>query len=156
MKSLTTFILSITITLSRSYVFNYPFIKDYLQWINVKATLIINCGPPDWTELQNIKNNLKINDIWLNHWDMSREVSLSNFNYQHFFDRSSYPMCVILNWECNQTTSLLREISKRTMFHFERYWVIFGKSSQQIFNMLSSENVNVDAEVAIVLPIAKK
>lgn len=135
--------------------FNYPLIKDYLQWNHMKAVLFVTCGYPDWLAFKNLKNNLN-NDIYLNHWDMSGEVYPSDFNYQHFFVRSTYPFCVVVDWECNTTYGFLKEISKRTMFHYERHWLIFGRSSEKMFATLSEEYINVDAEVAVVEAIVKK
>lgn len=105
---------------------------------------------PNWTEIQTINN------IWINHWDISSEANLSNFNYPDFFIRSSHPICVIVNSECNETNSVLKEISKRTMFHFERYWLFFGRHDDDVFNILSGQNINVDAEVAIAVRNSEK
>lgn len=150
------FILSIRISHTNSlHDFNYPLIKDYLKWNNIKAVLFVTCRLPDWLAIKNLKNNLN-DDIYQNHWDMSDEVYVSDFNYQHFFVRSSYPLCVVVDWECNTTYSFLKEISKRTMFHYERHWLMFGRSFEKMFATLSEEYINVDAEVAIVEAIAEK
>lgn len=150
------FILLILLSYTNSANFNYRLIKDYLQWNNINAILFITCGRPDWQELKNIKNNLITKDVYLNHWDMSAEADVSIFNYQQFFVRSAYPICIAVNWECNETFSMLNEISKRTMFHYERHWLIFGGSSEEMFVTLSGEYINVDAEVAVAEAVAGK
>lgn len=150
------FISIFLISYTNSDNFNYRLIKDYLQWNNINAILFVTCGRPDWQELINIENNLKTNDVYLNHWDMFAEVNVSIFNYQHFFGRSRYPICVAVNWECNETFSMLNEISKRTMFHYERHWLMFGGSAEEMFVTLSGENINVDAEVLVVEAVDRK
>lgn len=153
MKTLVhTFILLNVLSYSTSSTFNYPLIDDYLQRHNIKVSLFLTCEPPGWK----VDDNLKTNNYWMNHWDMSSEDNLSNFNYEDFFVRFSHPICVIVNLECNETKSMLNEISKRTMFHFERYWLLFGESDENVFDLLSGENINVDAEVAIVIPKGEK
>lgn len=141
---------------SSSNNFNYPLIKEYLQWHNIRATLFVACGRKSQLEIDNITNNLKNNDIFLSHWDMSGEDDVSSFDYQHFFVRLSYPICVVVEWECNETISMLSEISKRTMFHYERHWLIFGNNSEEMFSTLSGEYINIDAEVVVAKAIAKK
>ncbi|XP_037027053.1 glutamate receptor U1-like isoform X2 [Bradysia coprophila] len=135
--------------------FNFPLITQYLQWHNIRATLFVACGRTDWVELQDITNNMKIHDIYFNHWDLSGGDDVADFNYQHFFVRVNYPICVVVQWECNETMRMLTEISKRTMFHYERHWLMFGKSSEKMFSTLSGEYINVDAEVVVAEAIAK-
>lgn len=147
------FILLILFSYTNSDNFNYPLIKDYLQWNNIKANVFVSCGRLDWRE---IKNNLLNNDIYFNHWDMSYEADVSNFNYQHFFVRTTYPICVTVDWECNKTSSMLHEISKRIMFHYERHWLMFGSSAEEMFVTLSGEYINVDAEVAVVVEATER
>nr|QGW45456.1 ionotropic receptor 75f [Bradysia odoriphaga] len=145
----------ILLNFTSSSNFNFPLINEYLQWHNIRAALFVECRRIDWVELQVITNNLKSNNIYVNHWDMSGGDDVADFNYQHFFVRLNYPICVVVQWECNETLSMLTEISKRTMFHYERYWLIFGRSSKRMFSTLSGEYINVDAEVVVSEAIAK-
>lgn len=129
--------------------FNYPLIKEYLQWHNIRAVLLVSCGHIDWMELEDFTNNLKINDIYTSHCDMSDEENVTDIDYQQFFVRLGYPICVVVQFECNETAAMLSEISKRTMFHYERHWLIFGTDSERMFSTLSAQYINVDAEVVI-------
>lgn len=158
MKVLTAALILSTLFVSytHSASFNYPLIKDYLQWNNIKVAVFVKCGLFDWLELENIENNLNINDIYLGHWDMSGDVNLSNFNYRQFFVRSTYPFCVVVDAECNITDSFLNELSVRMMFHYERHWLMFGRSSEEMFATLSEEQINVDAEVVVAAAISEK
>lgn len=150
------FILFTSLSDTSSNKFNYHLIKDYLKWNHIKVTLFVTCERPDWKELENIKNNLKIDDVYLNHWDISSNANISSFNYKNVFIRLTYPILVAVDWECNKTLSMLSEISKRTMFHHERYWLMFGRSTAEMFHGLSGEYINVDAEVAVVEAISEK
>lgn len=130
---------------------NYSLIKDYLEWSHIKAILFVTCERPTSDDLENIKIYLKKNDIYLNHWDISSDLNVSSFNYKQFFTRLTYPICIALNWECNQRDWVLKELSKRILFHYERTWLIYGSSSiEQIFKRLSEEYINVDAEISVV------
>lgn len=152
--TITKFILLLLFTTSKSDKSNYCLIKDYLQWNNMKTALFLSCGSLYWRELNPITEN---SDIRLNFWDITETKNVSNFNYQHFFARTTYPFCVIVsNWDCNQTQSILNEISNRALFHYERYWLIIGGSVEEMYNSLKEENINIDAEVAIVVPIGEK
>lgn len=101
----------------------------------------------------NTIKDLKGHNIQIGIWDMSREMNLSNFDYDTFLLRTGYPFCVIVDWECASISTVLEEISKRKMFHYERYWLMFGVDSDAMFNALSLEFINIDAEVAIAVPV---
>lgn len=70
--------------------------------------------------------------------------------------RSSHQICVVIKLGSKQTLNVLREISDRKMFHFERNWLMFGASSERTFAALSDENINVDANIATVVPVGEK
>lgn len=151
------FLLISSSTLNCATVFNYPLIKDYLLWNNINAALFITCERFNWTaEDPNVMVNLKNDDIWTNFWHMSSERNLSNFDYERFLLRSEYTLCVIVDLSCSATTSFLKEMSARKMFHYERFWLMFGTNAEQMSRVLSSESINIDAEVAVVVPAAVK
>lgn len=148
-------ILLIFLSNSNCDTLNYSLIKDYLLWNNINVTLFITCERLHWSDDDDEKMmmDLKNDDIWISVWDMSRERNLSNFNYDHFLLRSGYQFSVIVDWYCSGTSSMLKELSKRKMFHYERHWLMFGTDADEMFNVLSRESINIDAEVAIVVPI---
>lgn len=145
-----TWILLFLLTNSNGDTFNYPLIKDYLQWNNIHVALFIICKRSNWTADSQFMENFKNTDIRTNYWDMSRETNLSTFDYQHFLLRSGYSLGIVVDWDCSETRSILKEISVRKMFHYERYWLMFGRDVEVMFNVLSREFINVDAEVAVV------
>lgn len=141
--------------LNRSTTFNYPLIKEYLLWNNINAALFITCERVNRTNDPNVMVNLEDDDVWTNVWRMSSEKNLSHFDYERFLRRSGYTVCVIVDWNCSETLNVLKEISARKMFHYERYWLMVGTNSERMFNVLSRELINIDAEVAVVVPVTK-
>ncbi len=151
-----TWILLFWLSFSNCETINYKLIKDYLQWNNIKVTIFLTCERTKWTKDKNIIENFKNNDILTSHWNTSQTSNSSTFNYDHFLLRSAYPFCVVLDWNCGETLHILKEISKRKMFHYERCWLMFGTDSNEMFSVLRHESINIDAEVAIIVPISKK
>lgn len=90
--------------------------------------------------------------IWTNVIDISNESVLSNSDYSAF-GRVSHPHCVVLNLECNYTNAFLAQISKRILFHNERNWLMFSSSLRKAFATLSPQNINVDAEIVLAVPV---
>lgn len=150
-----TWILLLFLSNSNCDTFNYPLIKDYLLWNHIKVALFLICGRSNGTKENNILLNFKDSDLWTNYWVVSSKSDLSNFDYEHFLLRSGYQLCVIVDWDCSERQSILREISERKMFHYERHWLMFGTDAEEMFNVLSREFINVDAEVAVVIPAGK-
>lgn len=132
------------------YFNNYQLIKDYLLYINVRTVLFVTSENP--IEIIKISENFQSHGFWISHW----KNEFKNFDYEWFFIRSSHQICVVFDLGQNQSKDFLNEISERKMFHFERNWLIFGVSNEEMFNVLSKENINVDAEVATVVPVGEK
>lgn len=147
----TIFILSFLLSISKSDTFNYPFIIDYLQWKNLDVILFVTCERKGW--INKTVGYIQNNSIWINHYDISNDKDVSKIDYERYFVRLGYPLLVVVNFECNYTENFLTEISKRKMFHFERNWLIIGKSAERMFNVLSKENINVDAEIGMAVPV---
>lgn len=86
MKELaTTCLFSMFISTSTSDgIFNYRLVNDYLQWNNILADLFVTFD--DSIELV----------IRIGHKNMSK--NMSDFNYQQFLVRTSYPICDMVNW----------------------------------------------------------
>lgn len=137
-------------SISNTYTFNYNLILDYLQWSNLNVILLVTCGRSYWMD------NLQSKGIWINQCDISTKNDVSNINYERHFVRLGYPYLVVVNLECNYTENFLTEISNRKMFHFERKWLMIGNSVDRMFNVLSKQNINVDAEMVTAVSINEK
>lgn len=135
---------------------NYKLIKDYLQWCNVRVTIFLTCNRSNWTHENSFLVDLKGNDFWTSLQDMSKERNISNFSFDNFLLRSGHPISVIVDWDCDEVPDILQEISKRKMFHFERYWLMFGTNADEMLNLLRHELINIGAEVAVCVPTYKK
>lgn len=157
MKSAKIFTFLFCLSISKSDAFNYPLIKDYLRWKNLKVVLLVTCESEMAFSfhVNETINYFQSNDIWINYYDISYEKDPFDFNYDHFFLRWSYQYLVVVNLECNYTTNILNKISKRKMFHFERSWLIFARNTKQIFNVLNKENINVDADIATAVSVGE-
>lgn len=140
-----------------SFSFNYALIKDFLNWKNLRMILLMSCDLEHQITIRHTIDYLLGNNIWFNHYDMSNsEKDLSDLDYANFFVRLSGRYVVAIDLECNCTRKLLEEISKRKMFHFERSWLLFGRTTEQLFSVLRKENINVDADVMSVVPFGYK
>lgn len=132
--------------LSSSNIF---MIKDYLKTKQLSTLLLITCG----NETFPIENILFLNKIWINVWDFSDEPTLTDFNYYKFFGRYSHSHGVVLNLECDRMESLLIQLSKRFLFHYERFWLMYTSSLEKALTILSAQNINVDAEIILAEPV---
>lgn len=130
---------------------NVNLIKDFIKTNYLTTILIISCD----NELTSMETkSIDFNGrIWFNVLDISDGLMLEDFNYNKFFDRYSHPHGVVVNFECNQTNSFLMQMSQRYLFHNERFWLMFTANLEKTFTILSQQNINVDAEIIIALPI---
>lgn len=115
----------------------------------MSTLLFISCEN-DTLPLEEMRS---LNGIWINVWDIHNQSELIDFNYYHFFGRYSHPHGVVLNLECDITNSLLIQISKRIFFHYERFWLMYTSNLETASTILSSQNINVDAEIVVAVPI---
>lgn len=132
--------------------FNYQLIRDYLLYTNVQTVLLVTDESETTFKIKESRN-LQADGIWMNHWTGSDS---RDFDFDHFFLRSSQQICVVINLASNRTPIILHEISQRNMFHFERSWLMFDTNNQQMFSVLSAENVNVDAQISNAVQINEK
>lgn len=126
-----------------------------MQWKNLNTILFATCDLQSRFNINTGIAYLQSNDIWVNHYDISSEKDVFDLNYQHFFVRLSGIYLVAIDLECNCTENLLSELSKRKLFHFERSWLVFGSTTEQILNVLGKENINVDADVMSAVPFGE-
>lgn len=134
---------------TRHYSCNVFLIKDYLKTNYLTTMLLVSCGnePTSMETLRVLHGN------WINVWDISDASVLTDFNYDRFFGRYSQPHGVVVNLECNNTSSFMGQISKRILFHNERFWLMFHTDLENTFGILSQQNINVDAEIVLALPV---
>lgn len=138
-----------------TYSFNYNLINDVMQWKNLSTILLITCDLQSPFNMNESIDYLQSNDIWINHYDISSKQDVLDLNYQHFFVRLSGTYLVAIDLECNCTENLLNELSKRQLFHFERSWLVFGSTIEQILDVLGEQNINVDADVMSAVPFSE-
>lgn len=131
-------------------------IKDYLQMNNLNTVLLISCGNKYNVHSMETLNALHQHRIWINVCDFSNESRIADFDYNKFFMRLSNAHCVVMDLDCNQTSAFMAEISNRMLFHYERNWLIFSSSFNKSFDILSQQNINVDAEVSLVVPVEQE
>lgn len=139
--------------ISSGYAYNALLIKDYVKYNYVTTILLVSCGSGyESNGIETIKN-LQTHGIWINVWDISNELIISDFDYKHFFLRLSHPPCVMVNLDCNQTSAFMAQMSKRIMFHYERNWLMFSASLERSFDILNRQNINVDADILLAVRV---
>lgn len=134
---------------TKHYSCNISLIRDYLKANYLTTMLFVSCG----NETNPMKTLRDVHEIWINVWDISDEAAVANFNYDRFFRRYSHPHGVVINLDCNKTNLFMAQISNRTLFHNERYWLMVTTDLENTFSLLSIHNINVDAEINIAVPV---
>lgn len=129
-------------------------IEDYLRVNNLKTVLLISCVNQTNVRSMETISTLQHRGIWFNIWDISNEneLSIANPDYDNFFIRLSNAHCVVVDLDCKQAAAFMKVFSKRILFHYERNWLIFSSDFNKSFDILSQQNINVDAEVSLVIP----
>lgn len=123
---------------------DFTLINDYLQANNLKTCVVLSCN----------KNHassqlLNTDTTWYNFYDITNE----SIEFEMLLRRLSHQIAVVIDLDCSDIEQFLREISKRMYFHHERYWFMFSPDVNRTFDSLDKQNINVDAEVSIAVPI---
>lgn len=123
-------------------------INDYLTENNLKVCVLLSCNKTrDNFELFNIFHDKS--DKWYSFYDISNE----SIEFDTLLMRLSHQIGVVIDLSCSEIVEFLREISKRIFFHRERYWLMFSPDMNRTFYVLQKQNINVDAEISIAIPI---
>ncbi len=133
---------------------NIALIKDYLNYNHIKTTLIVTCESIN--EILKILTELHTIDSYVNVLSIRSESAITALNYTQFFLRSEGPHTVVIDLECVHVASILKQSSQKMLFHLERTWLIFGQNLSQSYDLLSQENINMDADVTLVIPLENR
>lgn len=133
---------------------NMLFVKDYLKFNNIPICVFLCCD--NITDRMKNRIDFQHEGVWINWWGVSKESELRSLNYTNILVRLTSPMSVVINLECNNVLEVMKEISSRKMFHYERFWLIFGRNLYQAYDMLEHQFVNMDAEIYLALPANEK
>lgn len=124
----------------------FTLINDYLKENNLKVCVILSCNKINQDNFERTKMLHDKSDTWYSSYDISSDyIELT---------RLSHRMGVVIDLNCSEIVEFLREISKRIFFHHERYWLMFSPDINRTFHVLQKQNINVDAEIAVAIPIA--
>lgn len=126
---------------------NYALIKDYLQANNIKVCALLSCNSQDYFKLLNIFNGKS--EKWCSFHDISNDY----IEVEKRLIRLSHQVGVVIDLECSEIVEFLREMSKGTFFHRERYWLMFSSDMNRTFDVLQKQNINLDAEISIAIPV---
>lgn len=129
---------------------NMPFVKDYLKFSNIQICAFLSCDNTS----DRLKNQVDFEqeNLWTIWWSISGDNNLHSLNYTNTLKRLSSPLSVVIDLECRKSMDVLKEVSGRKMFHYERSWVVFGKNRDQAHSILKNQFINMDAEIYLVLP----
>lgn len=126
---------------------NYVLIRDYLNTNNLKICVLSSCNGNGNLEVLNAFEDRS--DRWYNFVD----IAVQSDEFDTLFARFSHQIGVVIDLNCPETVEFLREISKRMLFHRERYWLMFSQDVNRTQDMLQKLNVNADAEITVAIPI---
>lgn len=132
------------------YGMEYALINDYLTANNLKTCVLLSCDNRqlmDKFKSFNILNGQ--NNVWYNFCDISKDSN----DYETLLMRLSHHIGVVIDLNCPEIVGFLREISKRMYFHRERYWLMFAADVNRTIDVLQKQNVNVDAEISVAIPV---
>lgn len=135
-------------SLNDSQGMEYALIEDYLKKNQLKISVLVSCNVRQ-DYLQLFDTVLGKSDIWYRFWDISNNA----IDFEALLIRLSHQVGVVIDLNCSKIVEFLSDISKRIFFHHERHWLMFATDLNQTYNMLQKENINVDAEISIAIPI---
>lgn len=130
---------------------NITLIKDYLNYSHIQTALVVTCE--NVNEMFKIVTELHNTNSWSNVWSVRHESVISTLNYTQFFVRLEHPHTVVVNLDCENVKSFLNQSSQRMLFHLERTWLIFSNNVSQAYDILQHENINLDADITLVIPM---
>lgn len=155
MKLLTVFVFavqssSLQFISTKAIPMNMLFVKDYLKFNNIPICVFLSCG----SIADRIKNGIdfRYDDIRINWWGVSKESELRSLNYENMLVRLASPLSVVIDLQCEKSIKVMEEISSRKMWHYERFWLIFGNSWDHAYAVLRNQFINMDAEIHLALP----
>lgn len=123
--------------------YDYRLTKSVLDHKNIKTLLILLCETTT-----HLIDNHRNDDTWISTVDISNETEV---NFEKFLIRLSSTHLVVSSLMCYQSVKVLSEISKLTMFHGERHWLLFSDSLETSIGILREQNINSDAEITLAL-----
>lgn len=127
---------------------NKNLVKEFMKFHNIRICLLLTCD-----HSTKIVDKVITHESWMNVWDLSNESKLDESNFHIFFRRLASPLTVVIDLACNQSLSVLTEISLKKMFHYERYWLMFYDNYEQAYQILQHQFINMDAEIYLALPV---
>lgn len=134
---------------------NMNLVRDYLKFNKISISLFMTCD--DGVATEKVQNMIEMQniDVWSHFLDISNETEVHNFNYKDVLVRKSTPICIAVDLDCDNAIDVMEEISRRKMFHFERFWLMFGNDWNQSYQMLQHQFINMDAEIYLALTTNK-
>lgn len=132
--------------------FNFNLIKDYLKENHLKICLLLSCEGID-SNFELFKK-IQSENVWTNIVDISNGTD--SIDMDKTFQYRSAHVAVVIDLECSSTSELLNEISKRIWFHQRYFWLMFSPDFQWAYQHLINQNINLDAEITLVIPMDKQ
>lgn len=144
------FIISVfTFSISASeYLENSPNIfKDLLDKFHLNFGIVFYCDPLDtdvWVEV--VRRDLK----YLSFYQVSSPVfNLNNsWNLMRYENRQ---LGIHFDTTCSETRKIFDEFSRFNFFNASYIWLLLTDDSESLFEVLSFQNINVDAEITVAV-----
>lgn len=131
-----------------SSIVNVKVVHHFLVENYIKTVLHLSCAPLQY--VHQLRKDAQALHVLTSSADISGSTSLDYELLFHYHKR----MAVVADLECPMISSVFEEVSKRTFFHQRYFWLIFAQSVNQSAAMLRGENINVDAEITVAIPVS--
>lgn len=141
------FLLSISIKVTTQ---NVTLIEDYLNYSHIQTALFVTCE--NINDISRIVTQLHNINSYVNVWSIKEESDVSRLNYTQFFVRLESQQTIVINLNCEFINNFLNQSSQRRLFHLERTWLIFSSNTSQSYEILERENINMDADITLLIP----
>lgn len=142
-------ILLILFESSLSYV-NVKLVRHFLMENYIKTALYLSCSPV--RNVYQLQKDAQSLHVYTSSVDIG-SASSKNFDYERFFRYFNHRVAVVADLECPTISSVLDKVSNHTYFHQRYFWLIFAQSVRQSEALLGVENINVDAEITVAIPV---
>lgn len=124
-------------------------VQHFLVENYIKTVLFLSCASPQDTH--RLRKEAQKLHVWTASADISKDIGL---DVERLFYYKNHRVAVVADLDCPRMGSVLGEVSKRTYFHQRYFWLIFANHVNQSVAMLGEENINVDAEITVAVPVS--
>lgn len=138
-----------TIASNKSLELNPEFILNFLNFNNLRSGICYYCRPlpENWFEI------FKTEFINLSYLKIPSAKKIED-NKTFAFNQPK--VGVIFDTTCNETSDLFEQFSSLKVFNGSFSWLMFAESFEATLKMLSSQYINLDADITLAVAISDR